>query len=234
VWPRLLVVSETEGSAERQYDKEARRNVRLPRRLTFRKVVLSYCVGGSGQSDSPPGRHHQGLQAGMGGQGHRCPDRPARPRRHGHRRRGWPRHYLPAPHRRRRADRARLGRNRQPLAQQRGLARAHRQRSARAGGSARRRHRDSVRVRRRRRPDQAHLGHPQPRQAPALDGGLTRVAPAVTYATQVALVSSCPEIMAADASGWTERRRTVRQRPASKPRPPDGRRMPCRRPSPRR
>ena len=39
----------------------------------------------------------------------------------------------------------------------------------------RRRHRDGVRVRRRGRPDQAHLGSTQPRQAPALDDGLTRV-----------------------------------------------------------
>ena len=37
----------------------------------------------------------------------------------------------------------------------------------------RRRHRDRLRVRRRGRPDYPHLGHPQPRQAPALDGALT-------------------------------------------------------------
>ena len=60
------------------------------------------------------GRHHQGLQAGVGSQRHRRPDRPARPRRHGDRRRRRPRHHVPAPHRRRRADRACLGRDRQP------------------------------------------------------------------------------------------------------------------------
>ena len=44
----------------------------------------------------PAGRHRQGLQAGMGSQGHRRPDRPARPRRDGDRRRRRPRHHLPA------------------------------------------------------------------------------------------------------------------------------------------
>ena len=51
----------------------------------------------------------------------------------------------------------------------------HRQRPARPGRSAGRRHRDGVRVRHRRRPDQAHLGNTQPRQAPALDDGLTNL-----------------------------------------------------------
>ena len=41
-------------------------------------------------------------------------------------------------------------------------------------GSARRRHRDGIRVRHRRRPDHPHLGSTQPRQAPALDDRLTR------------------------------------------------------------
>src|SRR6266571_1803199 len=35
------------------------------------------------------------FKAGMGSQGHQRADRPARPRRHGHRRRRRPRHYLP-------------------------------------------------------------------------------------------------------------------------------------------
>ncbi len=48
--------------------------------------------------------------------------------------------------------------------------RAHGQRSARPDRPARRRHRDRVRVRHRRREDQAHLGRAQPRQAPPLDG----------------------------------------------------------------
>src|SRR5215475_268614 len=124
--------------------------------------------------DSPAGRHRPGLQGGMGSQGHRRPDRPARPGRHGDRRRRRPRHHLPAPHRRRRADRARLDRARQPGAQQRGVPGAHGQRSARSGGSAGRRHRDGVRVRRRRRPGQAHLGGAQPREAASLDHRLTR------------------------------------------------------------
>ncbi len=66
------------------------------------------------------------------------------------------------PDRRRRADRARLGRNRQPGTQQHDVPGTHRQRPSRSGGSARRRHRDRLRVRRRRRPDQAHLGSTQP------------------------------------------------------------------------
>jgi hypothetical protein len=41
-------------------------------------------------------------------------------------------------------------------------------------GAARRRHRDGVRVRRRRRPDHAHLGRTQPRQALVLHSALTR------------------------------------------------------------
>ena len=76
------------------------------------------------------------------------------------------------PHRRRRADRARLDRDRQPGARRHDVPGTHRQRPARPGRPARRRHRDGVRVRRRRRPDQAHLGRPQPREAPALDDGL--------------------------------------------------------------
>ena len=92
----------------------------------------------SSDPDCPAGRHHQGLQTGMGSQGHRRPDRPARPRRHGDRRRRRPRHYLPAPHRRRRADRTRLGRNRQPGAQQHDVPGMHGQRPARPGGSPRR------------------------------------------------------------------------------------------------
>ena len=47
--------------------------------------------------------------------------------------------------------------------------------SARSGGSARWRHRDGDGLRHRRRPDQAHLGGTEPRQAPALDHELTRV-----------------------------------------------------------
>ena len=121
--------------------------------------------------DSPAGRHRQGLQAGLGGQGHRRPDRPARPRRHGDRRRRRPRHHLPAPDRGRRADRARLGRDRRPGARHHDVPGAHGQRPARSGGRAGRRHRDRVRVRRRGRPDQAHLGGTQPREAPSLDDG---------------------------------------------------------------
>ena len=37
-------------------------------------------VAGSREPDGPAGRHRQGLQAGMGGQGHRRPHRPPRPR----------------------------------------------------------------------------------------------------------------------------------------------------------
>jgi len=70
---------------------------------------------------------------------------------------------------------ARLGRNRRQPDTQHDDPGAHRQRPARAGGPARRRHRDGVRVRRRRRPDQAHLGGTQPRQTPSLDDGLTRL-----------------------------------------------------------
>ena len=51
---------------------------------------------------------------------------------------------------------------------------AHGQRPARADRPARRHHRGGVRVRDRRRPDQAHLGGAQPRQAPPLDGGTAR------------------------------------------------------------
>ena len=93
------------------------------------------------RSDSPPGRRRQRLQGGLGGQGHRRPDRPARPRRHGDRRRRRPRHHLPAPHRGRRADRARLGRDRQPGGRHHDVPGAHGQRPARSGGPAGRRHR---------------------------------------------------------------------------------------------
>ena len=72
-------------------------------------------------------------------------------------------------------DRALPGRYRRPGTRQRDDPGARGQRPARSGGSARRRHRDGARVRHRRRPDQAHLGSTQPRQAPALDGALTRV-----------------------------------------------------------
>ena len=40
--------------------------------------------------DGPAGRHRQGLQAGLGSQGHRRPHRPARPRRHRDRRQRRP------------------------------------------------------------------------------------------------------------------------------------------------
>src|SRR5262250_1283534 len=79
-----------------------------------------------GRPHGPAGHHRQGLQGGLGSQGHRRPHRPPRPRRHGDRRRRRPRHYLPAPHRRRRADRARLGPNRQPGARQHDVPGAHR------------------------------------------------------------------------------------------------------------
>ena len=111
------------------------------------------------QAPATPAARQAGIvrafKAGMGSQGHRRPHRPARPRRHGDRRRRRSRRRLPAPHRRRRADRARLDRDRQPGAQQHDVPGTHGQRPARAGGSARRRHRDGVRVRHRRRPDQA-------------------------------------------------------------------------------
>ena len=67
----------------------------------------------------------------------------------------------------RRADRPRLGRNRQPVAQRHSVPGTHSQRPAWAGGSAGRRHRDGVRVRGRQRPDQPHLGHTQPRETPS-------------------------------------------------------------------
>jgi hypothetical protein len=84
--------------------------------------------------------------------------------------------FLAPPHRWRRADRAVPGRPRRPGTRQRDVPGAHGQRPARSGGPARRRHRDGVRVRRLRRPDHAHLGHTQPREAPALDDALTHVA----------------------------------------------------------
>ena len=192
-------------------------------------------------SDSPAGRHRQGLQGGMGSQGHRRPHRPARPRRHGDRRRRRPRQHLPAPHRRRRADRARLGRNRQPGAQHVTIPGAHGQRPARPGGSARRRHRDGVRVRRRRRPDQAHLGSTQPRETPALDDGLTRVSlpsgPLRAAATQPSLPSQAgrattapPEkggqpAAASYSNHWPDRT----SGPSRSPRPPAARRSLTRR-----
>ena len=71
---------------------------------------------------------------------------------------------------------ARAWSNRQPGDEQHDVPGAHGQRPARSGGSAGRRHRDGVRVRRRRRPDQAHLGGTQPREAPSLDDELTRAA----------------------------------------------------------
>ena len=153
-------------AACRQLASSARRRIRA--------------VAGSRDPGSPAGRHRQGLQAGMGSQGHRRPHRPARPRRHGDRRRRRPRQRRAAPDRRRRADRALCRRYRQPGTRQHDVPGAHGQRPARPGGPARRRHRDGVRVRRRRRPDQAHLGSTQPREAPALDGALTT--PALSYA----------------------------------------------------
>ena len=116
----------------------------------------------------------QGLQAGLGGQGHRRPYRPARPRRHGGRRRRRPGRRRAPPGRRRRADRALPGRYRRPRTWQRDVPGAHGQRPARPGGSAGRRHRDSVRVRHRWRPDQAHLGRAQPPETPSLDDGPVR------------------------------------------------------------
>ena len=62
----------------------------------------------------PAGRHRQGLQAGMGGQGHPRPHRPPRPRRHGDRRRRRPRQRRAPPDRGRRADRALRRRSRRP------------------------------------------------------------------------------------------------------------------------
>ena len=123
-------------------------------------------------SHGPPGPHRQGLQAGLGSQGHQRPHRPAGPRRHRDRRRRRPGQRRAAADRRRRADRALHGRSRQPGSGQPDVHRTHGQRPARPGRSARRRHRRRVRVRHRWRPDQAHLGHTQPRQAPALDGKL--------------------------------------------------------------
>ena len=76
---------------------------------------------------------------------------------------------LPSRRSRQRADRARLDRTRPPGARQLGVARTHGQRPARAGDSARRRHRDGVRLRGRGGPDQAHLGRAQPGEAPHLD-----------------------------------------------------------------
>jgi RNA polymerase sigma-70 factor, ECF subfamily len=86
---------------------------------------------------------------------------------------------------------ARLGRNRQPDAQQHDVPGTRGQRPARAGGSARRRHRDGIRVRRRRWPDQAHLGSAQPRETPALDEWLTRVWHPIGL-LRTAATQSCP------------------------------------------
>src|SRR5690348_6450081 len=115
-------------------------------------------VAGSRGPGDPAGWHRQGLQAGLGSQGHRRTDRPARPRRHGHRRRRRPRHRLPGPHRGQRADRARLGRNREQGSRHDDVPGTYRQRPAGPSGPARWSDRDRVRVRRRWRPDQAHLG----------------------------------------------------------------------------
>ena len=72
----------------------------------------------------------------------------------------------------------------------------------------RRRHRDGVRVRRRSRPDHAHLGRTQPRQTPSLDGALT-----------CAWVFSCPG-RPGSAGSTGSRRRVVRSvRPRWKPGP---------------
>src|SRR5215471_6762339 len=94
----------------------------------------------------PAGRPRPRLQASLGSPGHRRPHRPARPRRHGDRRQRRPgrRRHAP-PDRRRRADRPRLPRRR-PLGTRPDDLGAHGQRPARAGGPARRRHRDGVRV----------------------------------------------------------------------------------------
>ena len=64
-------------AACRQLASSARRRIRA--------------VAASRRPRRPAGRHRQGLQAGMGSQGHRRPHRPARPRRHGDRRRRRPR-----------------------------------------------------------------------------------------------------------------------------------------------
>ena len=87
-------------AACRQLASSARRRVRA--------------VAASRDPDGPAGRHRQGLQAGMGSQGHRRPHRPARPRRHGDRRRRRPGQRRAAPDRRRRADRALPRRYRRP------------------------------------------------------------------------------------------------------------------------
>ena len=126
--------------------------------------------------DRPAGQRRPGLQAGLGGQGHRRPDRPARPGRHRDRRRRRPRHaFLDPIEGGEQIARAWIEiADRRPATDVPG---AHGQRPARPGGAAGRRHPDGVRVRDRRRPDQAHLGHPQPREAPPLDGRLTRASP---------------------------------------------------------
>jgi hypothetical protein len=70
---------------------------------------------------------------------------------------------------------------------------AHGQRPARPDRPARRRHRGRVRVRGRRRPDQAHLGHAQPRETPALDNRLTHVCTPRTRAERYQLTPPpCP------------------------------------------
>ena len=79
-------------AACRQLASSARRRVRA--------------VAGSRGPGRPAGRPRQGLQAGLGSQGHRRPHRPARPRRHGDRRRRRPGQRRAPPDRRRRADRA--------------------------------------------------------------------------------------------------------------------------------
>ncbi len=115
-------------------------------------------------ADHPAGGHRQGLQAGVGSQGHPRARRPPRPRGHGDRRQRRACQGPPAADRGRRADRPRLRRLRRPRARADAVG-AHGQRPARSRGSGGRRHRDGVRLRRRRRADHPHLGHAQPREA---------------------------------------------------------------------
>ena len=123
----------------------------------------------SGQAGPP----RPGLQKGLGSQGHHRPHRPPGSRRHGHRRHRRPRQLdRPGPDRRQRAGRPRRPRCRRPGTWPDPPG-AHGQWPARPDRPARRRHRDGVRVRGRRRPDQAHLGRTQPRETPALDDKLT-------------------------------------------------------------
>jgi RNA polymerase sigma factor (sigma-70 family) len=66
----------------------------------------------------------------------------------------------------------RLDRDRQPGARRHDVPGTHGQRPARSRGRAGRRRRDGVRVRRGRRPDQAHLGGAKPGEAPSVDDRL--------------------------------------------------------------